>query len=236
MAAWWNDMTLFQQILACMAIPATLILIIQTVMLIFGLGGGSDADASDADGIDYDATDADADGIDYDAMDADVDAEGDDGDAPDTRLDGDGASLRIFTVRGMVAFFAVGGWLGLVLSKGGLASVLVALLALLGGCAAMFLMAVVLRWSLTLQESGNITLSNALFQQAQVYLTVPPNRTGAGKVTLTLQERFLELEAVTDADEPLKTGESVRVTGIIDETLLLVSPNETPKTVIRLQL
>ena len=40
-----------QQILALIAIPATVILIVQTVMLLFGLGDGGDGGDVDADGI-----------------------------------------------------------------------------------------------------------------------------------------------------------------------------------------
>ncbi|MBO4979330.1 MAG: NfeD family protein [Clostridia bacterium] len=49
MIAWWNELMLAQQIFALIAIPSTLVMLIQTVMLLIGLGGEGDVDA-DADG------------------------------------------------------------------------------------------------------------------------------------------------------------------------------------------
>ena len=44
MINWWNSLELTQQIFACIAIPSTLILLIQTILLLIGIGNGSDAD------------------------------------------------------------------------------------------------------------------------------------------------------------------------------------------------
>lgn len=49
MIAWWNELMLAQQIFALIAIPSTLVMLIQTVMLLIGLGGEGDVDA-DVDG------------------------------------------------------------------------------------------------------------------------------------------------------------------------------------------
>ena len=38
MIEWWNNMDLVGQIYALIAIPATLVLLVQTVMLLFGFG------------------------------------------------------------------------------------------------------------------------------------------------------------------------------------------------------
>ena len=42
---WWNSLSLVSQVFACVAIPATMILLIQTLLLFFGVG-------EDADGVD----------------------------------------------------------------------------------------------------------------------------------------------------------------------------------------
>lgn len=47
MINWWNSLILAQQIFALIGIFATVILVIQTVMLIFGFGDDSDADGAD---------------------------------------------------------------------------------------------------------------------------------------------------------------------------------------------
>ena len=50
MITWWNGLDLAQQIFALVGIGASVILVIQTLMLIFGFGDDSDADIDDLDG------------------------------------------------------------------------------------------------------------------------------------------------------------------------------------------
>lgn len=59
MLDWWMSLELSQQIFGCIAVPATLVLIIQTIILLIGMGGEGDADgdvdtetdAEDGDGL-----------------------------------------------------------------------------------------------------------------------------------------------------------------------------------------
>ena len=45
-AEWWNAMNMLQQSFAVVAIPATVMLFLQTIMLLFGIGGSHDSDAN----------------------------------------------------------------------------------------------------------------------------------------------------------------------------------------------
>ena len=47
MINWWNELLLIQQIFALIALPSTLLIVIQTVLMLIGIGGdgGADADA-----------------------------------------------------------------------------------------------------------------------------------------------------------------------------------------------
>ena len=83
----WNSLILGQQIFLCIAVPATVLLVVLIVTMLFGMGD-SDADA-DLDG------------------DGDFDADDVDGDLPD-------AGLSFFTLRGIVAMLSIMGWSGLV--------------------------------------------------------------------------------------------------------------------------
>lgn len=187
MIAWWEGLNLLQRVFAYLAIPATLVLAIQSVMVLFGFGDGAD---TDADGV-------------PDAM-----------EGPDS---GDG--LALFTVRGIVAFFAVGGWTGIVLGGGAHPALAVAAAFLAGG-AATVVIALLFKSMSRLQASGNLDLKAAVGLTGRVYLTVPAD--GCGKVNLTLQERFCELDAVTRGGEALPSGIQVRVTGLLDEQTLIV--------------
>ena len=213
MLNWWNSLDALQHFFAYIAIPATLILCIQTILLLFGLGAGGDGNLdSDTSGLDTgDGTAPDLDAPDLDTPDTDV---------PDS-WDGEGGhalepdpGLRIFTIRGLVAFFSVFGWAGMALSRSGMSGRLSTLIAFLLGLGAMVVLALMLRGALRLQSDGTMDLKNALGLCGTVYLTVPPRRQGTGKITLVLQGQLGEFEALTDEAEPLKTGQSVQVVGL----------------------
>lgn len=201
--AWWEALTGLQQVFAIAAIPATVILILQTILSLFGLGQGGDADAD---------TDVDAD------VDTDVDTDADTGVEDLSDVDG----LRLLTVRGIIAFFAVGGWLGVVLVDVGVNTPLSIVGAVLGGCLAAFLIALFFKLIYKLQSNGNMNVKNAIGKQATVYLTIPASGTSTGKITMELQDRYVELEAKTKQDSPIKTGSTVKIIDVIDGGTLLV--------------
>lgn len=205
MMEWWNALPLIEQVFYIIAIPSTLILLLQTILLLFGVGGGHDAD------MDHD--------VDVDA-DAQMDLE------TDHDMDHDGGAdhvggLRLLTVRGIVAFLAICGWVGVALTDLGVSAVPTTVAALAAGFAALLVVALVLRWSLRLQQTGNLDLNNAVGLTGEVYVSIPQG--GKGKVTLVVQERFLELDAICP-QQALRDGERVRVTEVTENNTLIVAP------------
>lgn len=219
---WWTGMNILQQSFALVAIPATVMLFLQTIMLLLGIGGSHDTD-SHTDGHFGDSHDDFADNIHL----------GDDADfADDLSIDHPehighahhDAGLRLFTVRGIIAFFSVGGWLGVVLGETKLHTSLVILISLLSGLISLIVTALILKWSLKLQDSGNIDIRGALGKTAQVYIPIPANGKSFGKVTFVLQDRYVEYSAITQHSETLKTDSLVKITGIINQSTLIVKP------------
>ena len=123
MAAWWQSLSALDHVLLYIAVPATLILLIQTVLLFAGGAFDSDGDAGvpDADGPDFDGPDADGGPLHEAAADPET---------PDT-------GLHLFTVRGVVAFLVLFGWGGLWLHQVGLPGFLAVFLAIPIGFAGM---------------------------------------------------------------------------------------------------
>lgn len=189
--------------LLCVAVPATVIMILQTVMIFIGMAGHSDVDMPDDNGID---------GV----------FGNDSPDAPDVHMGDSG--LRIFTVRGMVAFFAVGGWAGLsALSLSGSPSAAI-ITSLLAGTLALLLVAWFFKWAASLNENGTLQMDSAVGKVGEVYITVPPDMTGTGKVNVIIQGRLTEAEAMTECSRPLKYGERVEVIGMAVGNTLMVKP------------
>jgi len=219
MAEWWNALTLIQQIFYCIAIPSTVILIIQTVLTLVGLGGDHDADVSSDAHADA-PPDAHFDGHDahFDAHDADSAHEltGHEHDHADM------AGFKFFTVRGIFAFLVIFGWVGVALLAGETGTAITVLISAICGFIAMFFIALMFYGINKMQESGNLNYRNALGKTAEVYLFIPPQRKGKGKVQLEMQERFIEAEAVTDDEKTIKTGAQVQVCGVMQGDILIV--------------
>ena len=208
MIVWWNSLGLASQIFYCVAIPATLVLLIQTILMLIGLEGDAEMEIGDA---------------------ADMTAD----DLPDGVFDGEGAGeeldvgggmegLRIFTVRGIVAFFVVFGWVGVVMDGAGIALPITLPVAIACGIVMMVALALLLRAVMRLRNDGNADNRNAIGVSGRVQLTVPPSRTGEGKVHLMLQGSYVERSAVTDEEAPIPTGAEIVVIGLSGQTDLVV--------------
>ena len=200
---WWNGLGFIGQLMACAAIPMTVVMILKFVLLIIGVGFGSETDGD----------------IDESEIDTNVETS-----PHETTNSSNPGVLRIFTIRGIVAFFALGGWAGLASLAAGLHPFWAIQISLFAGTCALLLAAIVIRLALRMQTSGNLNLKNAISKTAEVYIKIPPLRTDKGKVVLLLQERFTELDAVTDFETALLPETKVEVIGIEDDDCLVVKP------------
>lgn len=236
MIAWWQSLTVSEHVLLYIAVPATLILLIQTVLLFAGgLFDGGDAGDGDMDaGTDFDSDfDTDFDGdLDADALDGDISDAGAD---PGAGLDSGAnqgsaiAGLHLFSIRGIVAFFTLFGWSSLCFLQIGFPTPLAVLLGVPVGLTGMVCIAIILREALKLQYDGTLNIQNAVGLSGTVYLTIPALRTAPGKVNVTVQEQLREFEAVTDRTIPIPTGSSIRVVGLTKDNLLLVEAYGAPE-------
>jgi len=194
---WWSGLELIQQIFVCVAVPATILLIVQIILLLIGFGGDSDIDSS---------TDTDAD------FDNDVSGV----DSSDI--------LSVFSFRGIVAMLSVMGWMAVALLDTPLPKWLAILISVVCGFAVLVLMGYVMKAMTKLESSGNINVTNTIGKVARVYIPIPPNCNATGKVTLTVQETFSEFTAITKHNETIKTGAYVRVVSVDEAGTLLVEP------------
>lgn len=209
MIEWWNSLGLTLQIFYCIAIPSTLVLLIQTILMFIGM----DDDAGD--------TELDAGEIADDLPDVDegVFGENEISDTVDTwGLQG----LKIFTVKGIISFFVVFGWSGIVLLGADVPVLITIPVATICGFGMMFLLAVLFKLVFKLRSDGNIDNKNAIGVSGKVYLTIPPSRTGEGKVYVMLQGSYVERAAVTDNEEAIPTGAEIVVVGVSGDASLVV--------------
>lgn len=226
---WWNGLELAQQVLYCIAAPATLILIIQTLLICLGFGhGGEGVNFSDTSGIDgLDAPDMS--GVDMpgvDMPDGDFSADGHDQGYTDGSNPGDFAAFHLFSFQGVIAFLCVFSWIAVACLSGGLNIYVSLLIGFILGFGAMFGVAKIIQLSSKLQQNGNINIKNMLGQYGTVYIPIPASRKGSGKVNISAGERFIEFEAVTDGDEPLPSNTQIRVCDIRSGDTLVVEKQD----------
>jgi membrane protein implicated in regulation of membrane protease activity len=214
---WWNELTGLQQFFASVAIPASAVMIIQFILLLFGFSHseGTDADIQ----ADMEADNS----LDIDSDDLSDGTEHSDGEAHE-KAD----ALRLFTLRSIIAFLSVGGWMGVVATGWRIPIPLVFILSLLAGWLALYFVAWSIRLALSLQQNGNIFIENAVGNTGEVYIPIPASKKGTGKISVLVQDRLSEFDAVTEEDRELKTGEEITVMGVSPQGVLVVAPKISP--------
>ena len=226
MQDFWAAYSVLQKVLFVIDVPATLILAVQFILLLFGLGDQNDVDV-DGDFVSDGGTDLpDSDmgiGPDGELFDGGMDADGSDADSADSTgheaLHDPG--LRIFTVRGVLTFCAVSGWAGLVMSYTALPATAIVLIAALLGLGSMVLMALMVRAMMKLQYVPSVSMKSIIGQTAQVYITIPAANSGTGRIMVELGGRLSEVEAATYGREAIKTGSSVLVSDLNGRTAVV---------------
>ena len=192
-ASWWAGLSLVMKILWSVTLTASLVFIIQSILTFIG----ADADAD---------------------FDTDVDLSMDGTDL--SNIDG---GSNLYTFRNFVNFILGFGW-SMILLQDSITSIpLLVIVSALIGAALVAAVMYLFKLLAGMQQSGNINLQkSAAGCEGKVYLTIPENRSGAGKVQITINGAVREYDAVTENDEPLKTGTSIRVVDTVDASTVLV--------------
>lgn len=183
----------------CAAIGCT-VLVFQFVLTMIGLGG----EAFDLD-ISGDV-DADID-MDLDA-DVDFDADGDHSHVGSTWLFG------VISFRTVIAALAFFGLFGLAADKAGATAIYTLLIAAAAGLAAMYGVYWMYRAMDSLKSEGTVRIGRAVGREGTVYVTVPAENSGNGKIQINLQNRTMEYLALTPGHK-LPPGAKVVVTNVI---------------------
>ncbi|MEM1323327.1 MAG: hypothetical protein AAGG75_23885 [Bacteroidota bacterium] len=157
-------------------------------------------------------------GLDFDG-DTDIDVSSD-VDGGDYSLDAD---FTLLSVRGIIAFFTFFGWAGVLVLNSGGSTLMALIVATIFGTAAMVIVGYMIYMFSKLTQEGNIDIRDALFNTGEVYLTIPAEKNGYGKIHLKIQGALKEMDAITEGNA-LPTGVPVKVVKILDENLLLVEP------------
>jgi membrane protein implicated in regulation of membrane protease activity len=143
----------------------------------------------------------------------DVDFDGD--------FDGSDAPFQLFSLRNLINFLLGFSWGGIsffstIPNKG-----LLILVALLIGILFVYVFFVIIKQIQKLAEDNSFTYDSTLNKTAEVYTPIPESKSGKGKIMVSVNGAFHELEAMTEG-ERLPTGTAVKVVRIENENLLIV--------------
>lgn len=213
MIDWWNGLEMVLKFLYCVAIPATLILVIQTILsLLGGFEGGAGVDFSDTSGIDFDGG-------------SDIGEIADAADMGGTNHFSDGGNpadfsiMSMLSLQGIVTFLTVMGWTSIVAIGSGTPAFLGMLVGAALGFLAMYAAAKIIHASRRLTENGTLNLSNAIGETGRVYIPIPVS--GTGKITMNVQGRYIEETAISLGEKTLLTGTMVRVIDVRNDVLVV---------------
>src|SRR5690606_7410637 len=145
------------------AIPVSLIFIIQTIMTFVG------ADATDG-------------------IEADFEGDLAEMDAP----------FQLFSFRNLINFLIGFSWTGISFYETITSPTLLIILAVFVGCVFVYLFFMLIKQIQKLAEDNSFKISSTINQSAEVYLPIPENKSGKGKIMISIKGAFHELEAMTE--------------------------------------
>ena len=139
----------------------------------------------------------------------------------DGDFDGSDAPFQLFSFRNLINFLLGFGWSGISLYALIKSPLLLIVVSLLIGCAFVYMFFLVIKQLMKLSENDTFKLANTLNKNAEVYLTIPANRSGKGKILVSVNGSVHELEAITDGDK-INSGAIVLVSNIENENTIVV--------------
>jgi len=184
----FNEMEPLLKTFWYVAIPASIIFIVQSIMTFMG------TDSSDG-------------------LEADFDSNLIDVDAP----------FQLFSLRNLINFLLGFSWAGISFYSTVSNPALLIGFSLLTGALFVYLFFIIIRQLRKLAENNSFNIQNTVGKTAEVYLTIPSNKSGKGKVIISVNGAYHELPAITEGDR-IDTTSLVKIIAIESNSILIVQP------------
>lgn len=184
-----NGMDPFLRIFWYIAIPASLIFIIQTIMTFIGIDA-------------------------HDGADADFSGHLDEGHMP----------FQLFSLRNLINFLLGFSWTGISFYQVIPSPTILSLVSLVVGIFFVAMYFFIIMQVQKLAENNSFSLSSTINQTAEVYLAIPGNKKGKGKIMISVKGSVREIDAVTEQDSKIESGSIVSVVNTEGDSLVIVKP------------
>jgi hypothetical protein len=146
----------------------------------------------------------------------DADFEGD--------LEGNDGPFQLFSFRNLINFLLGFSWGGISFYDKISNSTLLIFISFLIGLAFLFLFFVIIKQVQKLAEDNSFKLEMTLNKTAEVYLKIPANKNGFGKIHVSVNGSLHELQAITENEVEIEHGKLVTIISIEDNQYVKVKP------------
>lgn len=139
----------------------------------------------------------------------------------DGDLEGANAPFQVFAFRNLINFVLGFSWTGISFYTSISNKTILILLAFAVGVLFVYFLFMIIRQVQKSAEDNSFQFANTLHKSAEVYLTIPENKKGKGKILINVNGAFHELDAMTENNR-IPSGTVVKVVRIENENILIV--------------
>jgi hypothetical protein len=138
----------------------------------------------------------------------------------DGDLSGTDSPFQLFSFRNLINFLLGFSWAGISFYETISNKSVLVLIAFLIGTSFLVLL-FYYSTNTKIGKDNTFSIGTTIQKTGQVYITIPANKNGKGKIQISVNGAVHELDAITNGDI-LTSGEMIRVVQVIDNNLLLV--------------
>ena len=138
----------------------------------------------------------------------------------DGDFDADGP-FQFFSLRNLVNFLLGFGWGGVCFYNSFESKIVVGVLAILVGALFVLFFFFLMKQLMKLGKDNTFRIDSTVDKYADVYLAIPAEKSGKGKIQISVNGAYHEIDAMTEG-EKIPTGAKAKVVKIIDSQTVLV--------------
>ena len=141
----------------------------------------------------------------------------------DTSADGIDSPFQLFSLRNLVSFLLGFGWTGVALHNSIENQWVLLFVAIIVGSLFVAIFFFIIRTLLKLSEDNSFRIEESLGKTGDVYIQIPANKAGKGKILISIKGSTHELSAITEDPDPIKVGTFVKVVKVDDKILTVTT-------------
>ncbi len=149
--------------------------------------------------------------------DGDSDTDTDHGDHSDSDT-----GSYFLSLKSLIGFCVAASWIGIVTINNGLPIWVTILSSLVAGLVMSIVIVLMLSFFARMQYSGTLATSDTVGAKGEVYLSIPPMKSGKGKVQINVQSAVRTYDAITESETELKQFDKIIVKAVDNQNLLIV--------------